>query len=120
MEEDIQTNGQPVLPENMSEEERAEIACILARTDRPEIKREKRYPVDFRITFPMFGKKMFLAIIAGQEKRSPERRKIERQQLPLLTPGNLIVFFAMAVLFVVAVAAAGLFFAFFNGSLFVG
>ncbi len=117
MEDECEINGQVVLPPGTSEAKRAEVLRLLGR---PGVVRENRYPVDFRITLPVFGRKMFLAVIAGPEKRSPERRRIERERLPLITPGNIIVFFALAVLFVVAVAAAGLFFAFFNGTLFVG
>jgi len=106
-----------MLPENLSEAKRAEIALILAR---PEIERAECYPVDFRITVPVFGRRLFLAVIAGPEKRNPDRLMIERERLPIITPGNLVVLFVVAVLVIVAIAAAGLFFAFFNGSLFAG
>lgn len=48
------------------------------------------HPVDIRLTLPLWpGRRYFVTIIAGREKRSAERVRRERVLHPLLRPGNL-------------------------------
>ena len=41
----------------------------------------KRSPVDIRFTIPFLGKKFFITVVSGTEKRSPKRRDQERKSL---------------------------------------
>ena len=52
-------------------------------------------PVNIRIGFPFFGRRLFLTIVGGEEKRSVERRRHERHHYPLRTMAN--VFFILGV-----------------------
>lgn len=47
-----------------------------------------RYPVDLRLTLPVPGRPVFLAVLAGRERRSAPRRRAERRHHPLATAGN--------------------------------
>lgn len=49
-----------------------------------------RHPVDLRLTLPMPGRPVFLSLVAGREKRSVDRRAVERKQHPLHTLGNIV------------------------------
>lgn len=48
------------------------------------------HPVDLRVTVPMPGRSMFLSVLAGPERRSKDRRSVERRRHPLHTAGNII------------------------------
>lgn len=48
------------------------------------------HPVDLRVTVPVPGRPMFLSVLAGPERRSKDRRSIERRRHPLHTLGNII------------------------------
>lgn len=48
------------------------------------------HPVDLRVTVPMPGRSMFLSVLAGPERRSKDRRSLERRRHPLHTIGNII------------------------------
>ena len=59
-------------------------------------------PVDIRFGIPLGAKRFYLAINAGRERRSNERRKAERTAHPLLKPGNLLFFItALTMLYIV-------------------
>lgn len=49
-----------------------------------------RHPVDLRLTLPLPGRPVFLSLVAGREKRSVNRRAVERKQHPLHTLGNAV------------------------------
>lgn len=49
-----------------------------------------RHPVDLRLTLPLPGRPVFLSLVAGREKRSVDRRAVERKQHPLHTLGNIV------------------------------
>jgi len=48
------------------------------------------HPVDLRVTLPVPGRPVFLSILAGPERRSKDRRSIERRRHPLRTIGNIL------------------------------
>ena len=55
---------------------------------------ESDYPIDLRLSIPLLFKRYFVTIVAGEERRSPERRVEERQKHPIKTIGNLTVLLA--------------------------
>jgi len=48
------------------------------------------FPVDLRFTLPVPGQPVFLSVVAGRERRSPERLQDERRRHPLHTAGNIL------------------------------
>jgi hypothetical protein len=62
------------------------------------------HPVNIRITLPSPWGRVFVLLLAGPERRSPDRRRAERARHPLATLGNIL---AMA-LFGSLVGLAGL------------
>lgn len=69
-------------------------------------------PVNIRVTIPFVPRPIFLAVIAGTERRSAARRRLERARHPLKTWGNLATFVAAsaicgtAILFASFIAAS--------------
>ena len=61
-----------------------------------------RYP----IYDPIFGKKFFITVVSGAEKRSPQRRDQERHHYPIRTAANIFFFIGLGTLFYVAVVVA--------------
>lgn len=57
----------------------------------------RRHPVDIRLSLPMLGKRMFLTLVGGIEKRGPERLKEDRVRYPLKTRSNIMFFVGLAV-----------------------
>ncbi len=51
---------------------------------------ESDHPINLRLSIPLFSKRYYGTFVAGEERRSPERLKAERQKHPLKTTGNLI------------------------------
>ena len=47
-------------------------------------------PVNIRLTLPAPRRRFYLTLVAGWERRTPERRSAERRSHPLRTLGNLI------------------------------
>ncbi len=66
----------------------------------------KRSPVDIRFTIPFFGRKFYVTVVSGAEKRSPGRRAEERHHYPLRTVANVFFFIGMATLFYMAAVIA--------------
>ncbi len=62
----------------------------------------KRSPVDIRFTLPFFGRKFYVTVVSGAEKRSPDRRSEERHHYPLRTVANVFFFIGLATLFYMA------------------
>ena len=52
--------------------------------------------VNIRITIPFLVDSYYLTLVAGAERRSPERRAEERRKHPLLTIGNVSVMAILA------------------------
>lgn len=50
----------------------------------------QHHPVDLRMTLPLPGHPVFVSVLAGRERRSPERRWRERRLHPLHTLGNIV------------------------------
>ena len=49
----------------------------------------RRHPVNLRLSLPLLGRRFFLTIVAGRERRGAQRWRRERVLHPLVTPGNL-------------------------------
>ncbi len=67
------------------------------------------HPVDIRLTIPLPFLRSYVTIVAGAERRSPERRRAERRRHPIRTIGNLlflvttiVVFYGVFLAFVLA------------------
>ncbi len=54
-----------------------------------------RHPVNLRLSIPLPFGRYYVALVAGKERRSGERLASERRKHPLLTFGNLAVFFCL-------------------------
>lgn len=48
------------------------------------------HPVNIRVSLPFFGKRFYLTLVAGQERRPVERLRAERAKNPLATRANII------------------------------
>jgi hypothetical protein len=48
------------------------------------------HQADIRLSFPLFNKRYYLVLVAGEERRNKARRAAERAQHPLATTGNLL------------------------------
>ena len=48
------------------------------------------HPVNIRLSIPFFFARCYVTIVAGKERRSPERRADERQNHPVVKRGNLV------------------------------
>ncbi len=66
----------------------------------------KRSPVDIRFSIPFFGRKFYVTVVSGTEKRSPSRRAEERHHYPLRTVANVFFFIGLATLFYMAAVIA--------------
>jgi hypothetical protein len=63
----------------------------------------RRHAIDARLSFPLFGRRVYLVVLGGAERRHATRRSRERQRHPLLTLGN-VLFLAGVVAAVYALA----------------
>lgn len=52
--------------------------------------RRRRHSVDIRVSLPLPGGRRYLVLLMGKERRSSERRRLERLRQPLLTVMNVI------------------------------
>jgi len=57
-----------------------------------------RYPVDIRVSVPFLPQPFFVTLIAGSEKRGPQRLIQERERHPLNSWGNLTTFVVFSTL----------------------
>ena len=63
-----------------------------------------RHGIDIRVSFPLPGGRRYLVLLMGKERRSRERRRLERLRQPLLTAMNVVtvvIFGALVFFFVV-------------------
>lgn len=74
-----------------------------------------RYPVNLRIGIPWFGRRFFITVVAGPDRRNPERAARERILNPLMTLPN-VLFMISAGAFVAAAAIFMLFLLQFLGT----
>lgn len=49
------------------------------------------HAVDIRLSVPFLWQRFYLVLLAGQERRSPERLAQDRHRHPLWTPGNALI-----------------------------
>jgi len=68
----------------------------------------RRHPVNIRLTFPFFGRRHFVTIVAGADRRGPERIHRERVMHPWHTIGNVLFLLGMGGTFYLA-AVIGIF-----------
>ncbi len=54
-----------------------------------------RHPVNLRFSIPLPFGRYYVTLVAGKERRGAERLASERRKHPLLTFGNLAVFFGL-------------------------
>ena len=52
---------------------------------------EGDHPVNLRLTLPLFKRRCYVTLIAGMERRGPERLVEERHKHPIATTGNVLV-----------------------------
>lgn len=55
------------------------------------------HPVNIRLSVPFLFGRYYVTLVAGKERRSPERRAAERDKHPVGKIGNIVVFFALGV-----------------------
>ncbi len=60
--------------------------------------RWQTHPVDIRLSVPLFWRRLYLVLLVGPERRSRDRRAVERARRPLRTVANVIVLAALSVL----------------------
>ncbi len=65
--------------------------------------------VNIRFTLPLLPKRWYVTVLGGPERRTVERRRIERARNPLRTAGNMAFIFVTALIFYGVGAAALLF-----------
>ena len=56
-------------------------------------------PVNIRFSLPFFGKKYYVTVVGGAEKRGPERQIKDRNEYPLRTVANVFFFIGLATMF---------------------
>ncbi|MBT3788759.1 MAG: hypothetical protein HN725_19685 [Alphaproteobacteria bacterium] len=67
----------------------------------------QNHKVNIRLSIPLIFTRIFVTVIAGAEKREPDRRQIEKSSHPLRTFGNFLFVGAVALL-IYAIALAGI------------
>lgn len=65
-----------------------------------------RHPVDIRLSLPLLVDRLYLALVAGRERRHPARLDIDRIEHPLGGPANAVALACLAGM--VGLAAFGL------------
>jgi len=63
----------------------------------------RRHPIDIRLTLPLFSRRLFVTLVAGADRRNPERRVQDRVTHPLTTVPNLV-FIGVGVVALYAIA----------------
>lgn len=67
---------------------------------------EADHPINLRLSIPFLFKRYYVTLVAGEERRSPERRTAERQKHPVKTTGNTLFLFAAGTILGLAVLGA--------------
>ena len=78
----------------------------IARRSAPGGESWNRHPVNLRLSIPLPFGRYYVTLVAGKERRGAERLASERRKHPLLTFGNLAVFFGLALLALFQLASA--------------
>jgi len=79
----------------------SQLAALQAAMGEPRPWRKQ--PVDIRVTFPFFTRRVFITLVAGSDKRNPVRRQQDRDEHPLRTASNML-FLGAAVVALYAIA----------------
>ncbi|MCR4379106.1 MAG: hypothetical protein NUV50_13570 [Rhodospirillales bacterium] len=58
------------------------------------------HPIDIRISMPFVRRRFYFTIVAGQERRRPDRRHADRQAYPLVTAGNIMFSLGITTMFI--------------------
>ena len=77
-------NVTPQVRESFTAEQRAALAEAARRCNWGS------HATDIRFSIPLFSKRYYMVLLAGEERRNPERRKTERARHPVATGGNLL------------------------------
>lgn len=85
--DDFLTNIPPYIAATFTRNQLEAIAAAL------EKRKWQRHPVDIRLSLPCLWKRFYVVFIAGEERRSPDRRKAE---VPLWTPANIVTLCCLA------------------------
>ena len=64
------------------------------------------HPIDIRLSVPIFGKRRYLVLVGGHERRDRRRRRTEQLRHPLIRAGNILSLLVMLAI----VAGLGSFF----------
>jgi len=64
------------------------------------------HPIDIRVSIPFVHKRFYFTVVAGQERRQPDRLHRDRSTYPLVTAGN--VMFSLGVTTLLVIAALSL------------
>lgn len=91
----------PWVVDTLSNDQREAIHRVVADSE------WNRPPVNIRMSLPLFGRRFFMTVVAGEEMRSTARRRHDRNRYPLRTLANIFFFVGIATLFYM-VALAGL------------
>ncbi len=67
----------------------------IAQRDAPGGESWGRHPVNLRLSIPLPFGRYYVTLVAGKERRRADRLASERRKHPLLTFGNLAVFFGL-------------------------
>ena len=83
-----------LIRESLTEEQTEALRAVLVE------KPWRDHALDVRISVPMPYKPFYLTLIGDPEKRSPERRMLERLKHPFLKRGNILFIIGAALFFV--------------------
>ena len=67
----------------------------------------KRKPINLRLSFNLFGQRMFLTVVGGSERRSAERVRRDRHLHRLGTRGNVLFLISVASISIILAVALG-------------
>lgn len=80
------------------EGERREHASVSGASEPVAAKEWGRHPINIRLSLPLGFGRYYVTVVAGRERRSRERIASERDRHPLVSLGNLSVFFSFGVI----------------------
>lgn len=58
----------------------------------------RKHPIDIRLSLPLLLRRFYLVVVAGPERRNPDRRVVEQMRFPVNTPNNFLFVLAVATL----------------------
>lgn len=84
--------------DTLSEEQLQALRDVVGQT-RPW----RKHPIDIRLTLPVGSHRLFFTLVAGADKRNPDRRAKDREMHPVRTASNMV-FIGAAVVALYAIA----------------